>query len=92
VREALGLNLCVHRGFDFSPGAPLYTWRPIYIRAFHIASISINSLENDSATQFKKKKKIIANSCTQLSVSLLYDARNVFSLFLMKYKGSRPLN
>jgi len=45
--------------------------RSIYVQAFHIASIYINSLENDSATQIYKRN-IIANSCTQLYVCLYH--------------------
>ncbi len=45
--------------------------RPIYVQAFHIASIYINSLEKDSAAQIYKRN-IIANSCTQLYVCLYH--------------------
>ncbi len=65
--------------------------RSTYVQAFHIASIYINSLENDSATQIYKRN-IIANSCTQLYVCLSNDTRNVFPLFSVKYMGSCPLN
>jgi hypothetical protein len=49
----------------------LISHRPIYVQAFHIASIYINSLENDSATQIYKRNTI-ANSCTQLYVCLYH--------------------
>jgi hypothetical protein len=49
----------------------LISHRPIYVQAFHIASIYINSLENDIATQIYKRNTI-ANSCTQLYVCLYH--------------------
>ncbi len=45
--------------------------RPIYVQAFHIALIYINSLVNDSITQIYKKN-IIANSYTRMYVCLYH--------------------
>ncbi len=47
---------------------------------------------NDSATHYLKKLFSSLIHVINICVSLSYDARSVFSLFSMKYKGSHPLN
>jgi hypothetical protein len=61
---------------------------PIYVQAFHIASIYINSLENDSATQ--SIKNIIANSCTQLYVCFYHMILLMSFLYFQWIQGLTP--